>query len=210
MNDQPAIFGKGRVEALSDGLFAIVLTLLVLDLRVPELEKGVDPRALLEALGKLWPTLFAFVLTFALASSFWLLHHQLFHTVRFVTRVVLLLNLLFLLFVSLLPFTTGLVGHYFMHQPIVLRIYFVNQVAIGLSLWSVWWACRRADMLDDKPGTQAFAFQVRVLIIAGAALVAAVWTYVAPRMTFHVFAFGIIFARLLERRLRKRARPSPE
>ncbi len=207
MNSQRVIFGKGRVEALSDGLFAIVLTLLVLDLRVPEFEKTVAPGVLLNALADLWPTFFAFIVTFALAGAFWLLHHQLFHTLRFVTRPVMLLNFLFLLFVSLLPFTTALVGHYFMHQPVVLRMYFANQIGIGMSLWSVWQVASRAGLLDESHEVEAGAFQTRVLILAGAAVVAVVWTFFAPRTTFEVFGFGVIFARLIERRTRKRARP---
>ena len=75
----PAItpFSKARIEALSDGVFAIAMTLLVLEIKVPELPRDVAPAELWHATIEHWPIFFSFLVTFMLAGQFWLSHHVL-------------------------------------------------------------------------------------------------------------------------------------
>src|SRR5258708_21237472 len=127
----PVTLSKHRIEGLTDGIFAIVMPLLVLELKVPELEKNPANREILEKLGSLGPQLFSFFLTFALAGLFWFLHHSCMQHIRHMTRPLILLNLAFLGFVSLLPFSAAMLGHY-LHAPIALQIYYINQLVVGV------------------------------------------------------------------------------
>jgi uncharacterized membrane protein len=88
---------------------AIIITLLVLDIHVPELGHG---QSLLDAVGEIRPTLTAFVISFILAGMYWISHRDLFSLVRRTDRGLVWLNLLFLLPLCLLPFAASLLGRY--------------------------------------------------------------------------------------------------
>ena len=89
----------GRLEAFSDGVIAIILTIMVLELKAPE---SADPRALLHA----WPIFISYVLSFFYVSVYWINHHHLFHRVRHVDLPILWANVALLFFLSLIPFFT--------------------------------------------------------------------------------------------------------
>jgi hypothetical protein len=107
-----------RVLALSNGVFAIIITLLVLDLHVPELTQG---QSLNQALAELRPSLTAFVISFILAAMYWVGHRDLFALIRRTDCGLVWLNILFLLPLCLLPFGAGLLGRYD-QEPVALRI----------------------------------------------------------------------------------------
>jgi uncharacterized membrane protein len=142
--------GKGRLEALSDGVFAIAMTLLVLDIRIPDLPASAPAAELLARLRLLLPALGGLVLTFLIAGAFWYLHQATFHFVRAVNRALCWLNLAFLLFVSLLPFSAGLLGRYAAQQPVAVLIYYANLACIAGLLWWHWMLARRAGLLDEE------------------------------------------------------------
>jgi uncharacterized membrane protein len=95
--------GKGRVEAFSDGVIAIIITIMVLELKVPH---GED----LEALLPLWPVFFCYVLSFVNVGIYWNNLHHMFHTVQRVDGGVLWANLNLLFWLSLMPATTAFIG----------------------------------------------------------------------------------------------------
>lgn len=104
MNDgdegQPSV---GRVEAFSDGVIAIIITIMVLELKAPE-EPG------LGHLWRLWPTFLAYVLSFAYVGIYWVNHHRLVSHARHVTNGLVWFNLLLLFALSLIPFSTAYLG----------------------------------------------------------------------------------------------------
>ncbi len=95
--------GKGRFEAFSDGVIAIIITIMVLELKVPH-EEGID------ALKPLVPVFLSYVLSFVNIGIYWVNHHHLLHTVRRVTGPILWANLHLLFWLSLMPFATGWMG----------------------------------------------------------------------------------------------------
>ena len=108
---------KNRLEAFSDGVFAIVITLLVLDIKIPH----VDYSNLYSSLISLLPTIGVYVLSFVLIGMYWVFHHQAFTLIKEVDGVLLWLNIIFLLFISFLPFPTSLMGAYpFRFIPVVI------------------------------------------------------------------------------------------
>jgi len=101
----------GRVEAFSDGVFAIAITLLVLDLKVPK-SAELGAKSLWAALGAQWPTFLAYLASFATILVMWVNHHKMFNSIHRVDDVFLFLNGLLLLFVTFVPFPTSLVATY--------------------------------------------------------------------------------------------------
>jgi len=97
---------SGRLEAFSDGVLAIAITLLVLDLRLPEHRPG----ELLHALGAIWPSYLAYGAAFASIGVIWLNHHAVFTRIRTVDRGALGINLLLLLLASVMPFPTSVLA----------------------------------------------------------------------------------------------------
>ena len=95
--------GKNRLEAFSDGVIAIIITIMVLELQVPHGET-------LESLMPLVPVFFSYVLSFLYVGIYWNNHHHMLHACTRVTAPVLWANLHFLFWLSLFPFTTGWMG----------------------------------------------------------------------------------------------------
>lgn len=102
-------FATTRLEAFSDGVFAIVITLLVLELRVPEGHGGEE---LLSGLKELLPKFISFIVSFIYITIYWINHHQLFHVIKRGTRGLFWLNSLFLMCLTFIPFPTALIGSY--------------------------------------------------------------------------------------------------
>lgn len=98
---------RTRLEAFSDGVFAIAITLLVLELHVP-----LDPEALLHELAAEWPGYLGYFVSFAFIGGVWMAHSNLTRFVKAVDQVMMGLNLVLLLFVSFLPFTTSLLANH--------------------------------------------------------------------------------------------------
>ena len=95
--------GPGRLEAFSDGVIAIIITIMVLELKVPH---GSDPVLLLG----LWPVLLSYALSFLMIAIYWVNHHSLLHQSRRATTVVLWCNIFWLFCLSLIPFATAYMG----------------------------------------------------------------------------------------------------
>lgn len=106
--------GKGRLEAFSDGVIAVIITIMVLDLHVP---RGAD----WTSLGPVIPTFLSYILSFVFVGIYWNNHHHMLHAVRTVTGPILLANLNLLFWLSLIPFTTAWMGEdYSAPRPVVL------------------------------------------------------------------------------------------
>ena len=150
-DDQRAMLERAhdpaRVLALSDGVFAIIITLLVLEVHVPELTQG---HTLNEALAELRPSLTAFVISFILAGMYWVAHRDLFALIRRTDRGLVWLNILYLLPLCLLPFGAGLIGRY-EDEVVALRIYGLLLVLIALMRVVIWlYAINRPHLLWQR------------------------------------------------------------
>jgi len=108
---QPLIT-KHRLEALVDGVFAIAMTILVLEIKVPELMDRRSTQELLDKLHHAWPILAAYLISFCLLGLFWFWHHRLMSKILRVDVPVFALTLLFLALVSFFPFAAALLGRY--------------------------------------------------------------------------------------------------
>lgn len=158
--------GKGRLEAFSDGVFAIIITIMVLELKVPH---GAE----LEALAELGPVFMSYILSFTYVAIYWNNHHHFFHVVKKVNGKILWANMFLLFCLSLMPFTTGWMGeNHFATWPVV--IYGVNLLmcAIAYTLMSLAVVSSAGNedvgkaMGSDKKGKLSLLFYVLGIALA--------------------------------------------
>jgi uncharacterized membrane protein len=137
-----------RLEALVDGVFAVVMTLLVLDIKVPPPTK---PHAAVNLLGdllSLHATALSYALSFVIAGIYWVGHHNQFAYIRRTDRPLLWINILFLMCVAFIPFSAALLAAY-PGQRIAVIVYGANLIVVGLVLYLHWWYATRNDHLVD-------------------------------------------------------------
>ena len=111
-DDQPGNNDTGRIEAFSDGVFAIAITLLVIEIGVPHLENEPDGTSLFGALIGQWPSYLAYLVSFLQIGVIWANHHNRFTYIVRSDHVFLFLNILFLMCVAFIPFPTALLAEY--------------------------------------------------------------------------------------------------
>ncbi|HTP02459.1 MAG TPA: TMEM175 family protein [Anaerolineales bacterium] len=184
-----------RLVALSDGLFATVLTLLVLDLRIPDalVDQGGNIETFIKWIG---PHLFSYLLTFFVAAVYWLAHHRDFDHVTGYDRTLLSYNLLFLLFVGLFPFSTaaiGLVGFDQTIYPFYWALYCANIILAGVLLTLTWLYAFTHGLVDaDVTRLQSQHTVARHLLTPAVFLVSVVAEYLFPRAFLGPYALLLI------------------
>ena len=118
-----------RITALTDGIFAIVMTLLVLTLDLPEKVELMNHADIREFLNSQWHVLFIYVLSFLILAKFWTAHHSQFSHLKATNPTHLWLNIIFLMFTALLPFTSDLAGE--------LPIYWLSQIPFHINMFLI-------------------------------------------------------------------------
>lgn len=130
-----------RLEAFSDGIFAIAITLLILEIKVPAPASAQAAGGLLAALGAQWPAFASYVISFVTVGIMWINHHAMFQYIRRTDRGLMLLHIPFLLLVSAVPYPTSLVAA-FTGTPdarAASLIYGGTFTAISLAYNAIWW-----------------------------------------------------------------------
>jgi len=136
-----------RIPAFVDGTFAIIITILVLEIGVPS---DLSEQSLREAIDEVGPTLIAWVISFLLVGMYWVWHRDLFVKVRYVNRDAIWLNIIFLLPVCLVPFAAAVLGDYH-DEPIALHLYGTVLIAVSLMRIALYWYLSRRPKLLWEP-----------------------------------------------------------
>jgi len=185
-----------RVKAFTDGVFAIIITILVLEISVPA---ELPEQSLRDAISETGPELVAWVISFFIVGMYWVGHRDLFNQVRYVNRDVVWLNLLFMMPAALIPFAASVMGQYH-DEPIALHLYGVVLIATALLRWLLYaYLMRRPSLLWEPPGTK----RRRVgALLAGAPilvyLVAMLVAVVAPTVSLLLyFAMPLLYLLLV-------------
>jgi len=136
--DTPSFeIGKNRIEALSDGIFAIVMTLLILELHLPNLPTTAPNVEVTTAILALWPKFVSYLVAFVSLGVFWIAHHIMYHGIRRADRTLLWLNIFFFMLVSLLPFSTSVLNA-FPRALVAPFLFGVNLALVGWLLFFQW------------------------------------------------------------------------
>jgi uncharacterized membrane protein len=176
-----------RISSLADGVFAIVMTLLVLGVEVPEVPDEMIADQLFREVLLLWPLIAAYVVSFLVLGIYWMGHHTQFHFLRGVDRPALWMNIVFFMFVCLVPFSTRMVGRY-SGQEIALLLYGSNLLAISLVLLAHWRYAWRAGLLDPSTGTETKRKVSRQILIGASVFAAGMgMAFVQPSWSLFVF-----------------------
>jgi uncharacterized membrane protein len=186
----------GRLEAFSDGVFAVAATLLVLNVTVPLVGAN---QSLAQALGHQWPQYVAYANSFITIGIIWINHHAMISRLRIADHAILMLNLLLLLFVALLPFATSLMTDYLRRghgQHLALAIYAGSFLLMSLAFATLNWFIlfRRTNLIGAE-----LSFEQRRQIIARGVVgivpyaVAAALAPVSPYITLAICGAVAVF-----------------
>ncbi len=157
-----------RLAALSDGIFAVAMTLLVLDLRVPVStisQSIIHEQDLLSALTRLGPNILPYFMSFLTLGIFWVGQQTQLNNFTRINRHLTWLNLVFLLAVTLTPFSTGLLAAFITFR-LAIVVYWLNIVLLGSMLFISWRYARHAQLLKDEVTEEIFAANQRRIVIA--------------------------------------------
>jgi uncharacterized membrane protein len=179
---------KGRIEALSDGIFAVAMTLLVLDIKSPVNQYFATASDLVGYLASLEHSFAMYVISFFVLAMFWIAHHMLFHFIRHVDRRLLWLNIGFLLLVTCVPFSTDLMGDHG-HLTLPVLVYGANLVALGSLLGlQLRYLVAHPDFATSDLTTAVVGNMRRDLRLYGVVpLASMVVSFVAPRTGMYLY-----------------------
>ncbi len=182
-----------RIEAFSDGVFAIVITLLVFQIKIPELRDALSSREAWNALVALAPNFSGFVLGFAFIAVFWINHHRFFELVAYVDWRLMWGNNLLLLFLCFVPFPTGFIGEY-PRNPVALALFAIVLSLTGVVFNLMWRHARRHALIlpSVPPATVQQAIR-RGLVGPCLYGMAAISAFLAPLFSWVIFLAVPVF-----------------
>jgi uncharacterized membrane protein len=188
-NRSSAGLSTTRIEAFSDGVFAIALTLLILSVKVPSTNTISNEAALQRFLLEQWPTYFSYALSVVIIGIYWVAHHGLFHYIRRADRGLFWLNILFLLCVTFIPFPTALLGTFSQYQTSVV-VYGANLALTGIVLDGIrWYATSKHRLVDEKLDLQLIHSGQRRNLMGPLIYLLAIALSFLP---FHLFGIGSV------------------
>ncbi len=155
-----------RIETLGDGVFAIAMTLLILEIRIPVLDPRSASAELPSALYALWPRFLCYVISFVTLGVYWVAHHLHFYTIQRADRMLLWINVVFLMTIGFVPFSTALIGAY-VHERIPVILYGANMIAASLALQWHWSYATHNHRLVSANVDPALVRSVTQVILVG-------------------------------------------
>jgi uncharacterized membrane protein len=186
---------KARLENLSDAVFAIVLTLLVIDIKIPETDVIHTTASLVAALREIGPTMLEFFLSFIVLTMFWIGHNFLYSVfTKSINRVLIVLNLTYLAFISLIPFSARVLDTY-REIPLAVMVYGVNVFLIGLLNIIIFKYALYSDDVDTEEVSSRLIKQanIRLTITPFFALIGIGVANYSTEAAFVFYALPIIF-----------------
>lgn len=186
---------KLRLEALSDGVFAIVFTLLAIEIKIPEHLEVINNANLLHSLNELSILIFAYFVTFVVIGMYWLNHSFLFGVfVKNINRQMVNLNLLFLSFIALLPFSSHLLGAY-LNLSYSTLIYGIHILIISLISNFIFYYAIKSEEIDTSHVSKRLLNQSRIrqALVFVFTFLGILIGFLSTRVAVIFFMFPIIF-----------------
>lgn len=217
-NELKKEFQLERLILFSDAVFAIAITLLVIEIKIPEIHENVSDKALLHELGHLLPKFLGFIVSFMFIGLYWTIHHRMFGFVTAYDRRLLVLNLVFLFFIALMPFSTGFYSEYSSGDliskqlKVPMTFYVLNFCALGIVNHFMW---RHILNPKNKLATPPVDPQVAKMAKVRSLVVPLIFFLMLPvaYLTNVIFAVYLpllipVVLRILKRRIAKKYRPA--
>jgi uncharacterized membrane protein len=206
--DRPGLRRTARLEAFSDGVFAIAITLLVLDLAIPATKQS--EQHLLDAIGDEWHGYLGYIVSFATVGALWLGHNAITDYLDRADTTLLRLNLLLLFFVSFIPFPTRLLSEYVATEQaerVAVTFYGLTLLVAGALLSLVWRYALRARLVRPDAGDEEITLLTHRLSpgLVGYALLIVVGLFAPVAAVIGYLVIALFF--LLPVRIRRRPRP---
>ena len=182
-----------RIEALADGLFATVMTILVLSLVVPTIT-GPNAEATLEAdLYGLLPDFLAYIITFIFLGVLWISHQNMLSHIEVVDRKVIWINILLLMSIALTPFSTALLGRYPL-QPAAVFTYGINAFVTSILFNILWFYPRIQRLTHEEPNPEVISKRSRIALVGPVVYgLATAFSFVAPIVSLGLYVFVTVF-----------------
>ena len=188
---------KNRLEALSDGVFAIVMTILVLEIKIQPLpHNSLDNGVLLwSEISKQAPVFISFLTTFAITTMYWIGHHNLFHLfTKNINRTLMEINMLFLMCVCILPFLSSLIGAYSYNQT-ALILYGLGIFITGLVMYLMYEYAKKSKEIENIAINQLILrkIQIRILLPIICSFTAIFVSYINLNASFVILFAPVVF-----------------
>ena len=181
-----------RIETLTDGIFAIAMTLLVLGIQVPTLPGAVTPFVFRAYVISILPQIATYIISFILLAVFWMNHH-IFFIIKRANTTLLWINIFWLMSIAFVPFSTSVIGRYGQFQLAHL-IFDLNMLCIGVLWYANWQYSSNKGFVDEK--VMPYANQIRRanLSLPIVAVIAIVISFVSPIGSIFIFLiFPVVF-----------------
>lgn len=193
----------GRLNALSDGVFAIAITLLVLNIEVPDVPPSRVAQELPTQLIGLVPDLLSYLISFLVIGAYWMAHRAVFRSIRSLDRKLIWLNTLFLMFVAFLPFPTALLDKY-PGDRLTVAIYAGSLAIARLPLTAIWWYATRDRRLvhDNIDPSEIRLHRIRGLGIPLIFLLSIGISFISIRAAMFSWVFLFVIDSLILREVR--------
>lgn len=167
--------GMARLVGFSDGVFAIAITLLILNIETP---KSTESTAIaVNQLVNQWPDILSYVISFLVIGNYWIVHHDIFGDIDSYDRTLLWLNILYLMFIAFIPYSTSLIGDFQGSIPVIVYGGTITLTSIVLAvLWRYAWASDLLDRTVDNDEAREVTYDILTpaTVFAGSVLIALV------------------------------------
>jgi uncharacterized membrane protein len=189
--DHQMNIGLERLIFFSDAVFAIAITLLVLEIRLPAPSESVSEAELLSKLVGLWQSYMAYVLSFLVIGTFWIGHHRKFHFIKRSDPMLIRLNLLFLMIVAFVPFPSAIISEFSGRTATI--FYAIIMLLASLCMAALWWhASRNNHLVDHNLSKDERRRQLNApLITAGIFLASIGIAYINPNISKIVWLLSL-------------------
>jgi uncharacterized membrane protein len=176
-----------RLETLVDGIFAIAMTLLVLGLAVPVIHAPITNGSVQTAIYNLIPNFISLVVSFVLLAIFWKIHHRIFKQINKMNGTLLWINVIWLLFIVLVPFSASLTGDY--GQFVISNVIFnINMLGIATLLYLNWHYADYKNFIHEKISDTEISFTKKINLAFILVAIAAIGlSYVTPQFSTMVY-----------------------
>jgi uncharacterized membrane protein len=187
-------FTKSRVETFSDGIFAIIVTLLVLEIRIPHFDFEPNVAEMADALLEILPKIIAWIISFLTVCVIWVNHHRIFEAMKVIDQKFFWLNANLLLWVSLIPFPTALMGDY-PHNPLAVAMYGAVSFLMGIAFLLIRIYIWRNPEQTKNLSKEELWIGVRNVIFFGPTpyLLGILFAWINTKLAFALYAFVSIY-----------------